>query len=115
MFGKSNRITLNHVRDTVYAAEGEEELALRVDENVMMLARRIRGALNDVEQAKEDPEKIEQAARSFARAVFGAEQAEKLTAFYSGNIYAVFEFTSKYFTGRLSRKITEMQKRAKIV
>ena len=112
---KHNRITLNHVRDTVYASEGDEELMLRVDENVMMLARRIRGALADVEKAKDDPEAIEQAARTFARAVFGAEQAEKLTNFYSGNVFAVFEFTSKYFTSRLSRKITEMQKRAKTI
>ena len=114
-FKRGDRISLNHVRDKIYAVEGDEELELRIDEDAMMMARRIKKVLGDIDKAKENPDMIENAAVRFARAVFGVEQAEKLTAFYNGNVYAVFEFTSKYFTSRLTDKITRAQKNAKVI
>ena len=115
MFKNSNKISLNHVRDTVYAVEGDEKLKLYVDEDAMMIARRIKRTLGDIESAKEDMGKLDKAALRFARAVFGVEQTEQLLNFYHGSTYAVFEFTSKYFTQRLTDKITKAQKHAKIV
>lgn len=114
LFGR-NRITLNKVRDTVYAAEGDETLELYVDDDAMALARRIRRCLEDIEEAKLDPEKISGAAIRFSEAILGAEQTGKLIEFYHGNTLSVFEWTSKYFTARLSKKITKAQKNAKII
>lgn len=112
---RSNRISLNHVRDTVYAEEGSEELRLSVDDDAMAITRRIRQAMREVEAAKDEPEKVEGAAMAFAVAVFGEEQAARLLAFYHGNRLAVFEWTNRYFAGRLIKKITKVQKRAKAV
>lgn len=115
MFGRKNRITLNHVRDTIYAREGEEELKLKIDEDPMVIARRIKRVLDDIEEAKENPAKLDDAAMRFSKAVFGIEQTEELLNFYGGNTYSVMEFTSKYFTSRLSEKITKAQRHAKII
>ena len=112
MFG---RISLNHVRDTVYAAEGQDRLRLYVDDDAMALARRIRRCLEDIEEAKKDAGKIESAAVRFAEAVLGTEQTQELLEFYHGNPLAVFEWVSKYFSARLAKKITKAQKRAKVI
>lgn len=88
---------------------------LRIDEDAMIIARRIKRVFDDVEKAKEDPEKLGTAALRFANAVFGKEQTDKLMEFYSGNPYAVMEFTGKYFTSRLSKKITKAQRHAKVI
>lgn len=110
---KKCKITLNHVRDKIYASEGDEELELRIDEDAMLLAKRIKKVFDDMGKAKTDPDKLESAAIRFGKAVFGEEQTEKLLSFYSGNPFAVLEFTSKYFTGRLSEKIVRAQRHAK--
>lgn len=114
LFGR-NRITLNRVRDKVYAAEGDETLELYVDDDAMALARRIRRCLEDIEEAKTDPEKIAVAAIRFSEAILGADQTAKLMEFYHGNALSVFEWVSKYFGARLSKKITKAQKNAKII
>lgn len=112
---RKNRISLNHVRDRIYAQEGDEELELRVDDDSMAMARRIKRVLDDIEKAKQDPDGMEKAAMNFAKAIFGNAQTEKLYEFYSNNPYSVMEFTSKYFTGRLSAKIVKAQRHVKVI
>lgn len=116
MFGKV--ITLNRVRDSVTFREGNEEIRLKVDSEVNGLMKRIISAEKKImaitaETAR--PEKTE-AAREFAVAIFGEEQAEKIFEFYNGNEECVITICGMYFSDKkhgLCRKITKAQKKLK--
>lgn len=106
-------LTLHHVHDTVTVREGDESLTLRIDEDAMILARRIMGAANDVNTSEKDGDKMQKAAMNFAIAMFGEEQANKLLDFYGGNEYAVLEICGAYFRDSLGKQITKQQKKLK--
>ena len=58
-----------------------------------------------VESAKQD------AARMFARAIFGTEQSDKLFHFYDCDPITLITACGVYFRSQLSKKITKAQKK----
>lgn len=82
-------ITTNRVRDAVKVTEGTESMILRVDFDPMAFVRVLETAkakLAAVRFAQDDSApQVVQAARDFASAIFGGEQAGRLLDFYGGH------------------------------
>ena len=107
-------VSLNRVRDEIAIQEGEERLILSVDSDANTLVRRLVKAktLMDAVTADTTDEERVVAAKTFASAIFGEEQAEKIIAFYKGNAANVAEVCGQYFERRLADKITKVQIKA---
>lgn len=115
MFGRVHTISLHHVRDTVKVTEGSESLMLKVDADPMRLTAALnlaRARLQGITQ--ETPEEEGRAAAQFfAECIFGAEQAEKMMAFYNNDPLCVMNVCGQYFRTRLNKLIEKAQKNAK--
>ena len=115
MFKRSYKISLHRVHDTVAVKEGGETLKLHVESDPMRMvagltqAQKLMQNLND--NSTED--EVNGAAQYFATVIFGKEQAEKLLAFYHNDAGCVISLCGKYFEGRLSKLITQAQKKSK--
>lgn len=113
MFG----IRLNRVRDQATFRSGKKKLTLTVD----LDPRRATAALMDagakmteagkaVRSGEGYEAKARDAALSFAGAIFGAEQAEKLLKF-SIDAGTALTAVTEYFNRRLAKKILAAQRR----
>lgn len=51
------------------------------------------------------------AAKAFAKAIFGDSQAEQLLEFYNNDALTVISVCGQYFSNRLGKKITKAQER----
>lgn len=106
-------VSLGRVRDKVMFKEADESLMLTVDGDAARMVRALTAAqqsLNAVKGESTDDERLD-AARQFAEAIFGKEQAEKLVQFYHGDAICVIEACGRYFSGGLAKKITQAQKK----
>lgn len=107
-------ITTNRVRDAVKVTEGTESMILRVDFDPMAFVRVLETAkakLAAVRYAQDDSApQVVQAARDFAAAIFGGEQAGRLLDFYGGHGAPVISICSQYLRGRLAKKVIRAQR-----
>ena len=106
-------VSLGRVRDRVQFKEADELLVLVVDGDAARMVRALTEAqktLNSIKGGSTDEERL-QAARQFAEAIFGKEQAEKLIQFYRNDAICVIEACGQYFGGGLAKKITVAQKK----
>jgi hypothetical protein len=107
------RLSLNRVHDKVRITESGEKITLAVDGDAARMVRALTGAqksLNAVKGESTDEDRIS-AAKQFAAAIFGADQAEKLVQFYHGDAVCVIEACGRYFSSGLAKKITKAQKK----
>lgn len=114
LWKKTYELSLNRVRDTVRVREGAEAVTLEVDADPMKIVNSLNAARAQLTAVTNDSpaEEQEAAARTFASAIFGAEQAEKLMALYRNDAVCVINVCGRYFGDRLSKLIAEAQKKA---
>ena len=108
-------LSLNRVHDTVRVSEGGETLILRVDDDPMRMVAAITSAkkrLDSIQEDSCDADKLD-AAKTFARAIFGDKGAADLIAFYHEDPACVIAICARYFSMRLAKLITKAQKRIK--
>ena len=108
-------LSLNRVHDTVRVSEGGETLILRVDDDPMRMVAAITAAkkrLDSIQEDSCDADKLD-AAKTFARAIFGDKGAADLIDFYHEDPACVIAICAKYFGQRLAKLITKAQKKAK--
>lgn len=107
------KLTLNRVRDKLKVVEGGEELLLTVDADAARLVAGLTKAQNYMKSLTNDSAEEEktEAARLFSEAIFGKAQTDKLLAFYGGDPLCVIDICGRYFSERLSDKITKAQKK----
>lgn len=115
MFNRSYKLSLNRVHDTVIVNEGGERLKLFVDSDPMRMVAGLTQAQKLMQKLGDNStdDEINGAAQYFATVIFGKEQAEQLLAFYHNDAGCVISVCGKYFEGRLSKKITQAQKKSK--
>lgn len=103
-FSVADKVTFRNVDNTI-------EMKVRADASLIVVnltkARKRIEVLND----NSSDEDKRSAAMAFAGAIFGMEQAEKLLEFYGCDALAVIVACGKYFSDRLSKKITKAQKK----
>ena len=110
---KRYEVSLRRVRDTVRIREGDDAITLTVDGEAMRMVT----ALNAARQqmlgvTNETPAEAQQAAaRTFATAIFGADQADTLMNFYNGDAACVINVCGRYFSDRLAGIIAKAQRR----
>lgn len=110
------QMSLNRVHDTVRVHEGNENIILKVNGDPMRMvaglsqAQKMLKALN----AESTEEERDAAAMYFAQVIFGKEQAERLKEFYHQDAECVVLLCGRYFSGRLSKLITQAQKRNRV-
>ena len=109
------RMSLNRVHDRVKISEGDESLTLVVDGDANRMVAGIGEAVKVLKTLTDDTdgETKHNAARYFAEVIFGAEQADKLMAFYRNDPVCVINLCGKYISTRLSGLIAKAQKKAK--
>lgn len=107
------KLTLNRVRDKLKVVESGEELLLTVDADAARLVAGLTKAQNYMKSLTNDSAEEEktEAARLFSEAIFGKAQTDKLLAFYGGDPLCVIDICGRYFSERLSDKITKAQKK----
>lgn len=108
-------LSLNRVHDTVRIAEGGETLILRVDDDPMRMVAAITEAkkrLDGIQEDSCDADKLD-AAKTFARAIFGDKGADELCAFYHEDPACIIAICARYFSARLAKLITKAQKKIK--
>ena len=112
MFG-NNSLTLGRVYDTVKIKEGGETLILHVNSDPARMVVGISQAQKRLVEIKADTPEDErdETARFFSGVIFGAEQTQKLFDFYYGDSSCVIAVCGKYFSSRLSKLITKVQKK----
>ena len=109
------KLSLNRVHDTIMITEGDDKLKLHVDSDPMRMVAGLSQAQKKMQALDKDSSEEEQngAAQYFAQVIFGEEQAKQLMEFYHNDAGCVISVCGKYFEGRLGKKITEAQKKAK--
>jgi hypothetical protein len=107
------KLSLNRVRDKLKVVESGEELLLTVDADAARLVAGLTKAQNYMKSLTNDSAEEEktEAARLFSEAIFGKAQTDKLLAFYGGDPLCVIDICGRYFSERLSDKITKAQKK----
>ena len=113
MFRRNKEFTLHRVHDKITIREGDEKLDLKVDGDAMRMATGLINAqamLKKLNQESKEEDFIE-AGRYFARVIFGEEQAKALEEFYRGDAGCMITLCGTYFSKRLSKLITEAQKK----
>lgn len=109
------KISTNRVHDRVRIVEGASHLDLMVDadpRSIMIKLKAAQDALQAVSQATDDQSPVvQQAAKTFAAAIFGPAQAEKLLDFYANSGSAVISLCTKYLSTRLMRLVKTAQRR----
>ena len=100
----SDNVTFRNVDKTL-------NLSVRSDAPSLVLGlRRVQERLTGMNDDTEDSERLE-AARFFARTLFGNEQGDSLVQFYNDDPLAIISACGMYFQKRLSKKITKAQKK----
>lgn len=113
MFGKVTEINPYPVSDRIRFRNVDRTITLTVRGAASPMIIQLKAAqeqLSRLTAESTDEERI-RAARSFANAIFGAEQTEKLMEFYENDPLAVITVCGEYFSGRLGRLITKAQKK----
>ena len=112
MFG-NNTLTLGRVYDKVTIREGGEKLTLHVNSDPSRIVVGLEQAQKRLHTITEDTteEELKEIALFFGGVIFGDEQAQSLLEFYYGDSSCVVAVCGKYFADRLSKKITEAQKK----
>lgn len=108
-----NEINPYTVSDKAVFVNVDKRLVLYVRSDaapLMVNLRKAQDKLSSVKPGSTDEERVE-AARFFAEAIFGKDQAEKLMQFYEGEPVAVISACGQYFSRQLGKKITEAQKK----
>lgn len=105
------------VTDSILVKRGDKSLPLDVEVEPARLVAGLNQAQQAMTAAKDatDPmsPSVQGAAKAYARAIFGPEQAEKLFAFYGGDGGSVIRLCTMYMQRRLRRKIVRAQRRMK--
>lgn len=103
-FPISDNVTFRNVDKTL-------NLSVRSDAPSLVLGlKRVQERLTGMNDETEDSERID-AARFFARTLFGTDQGDALVKFYNEDALAIISACGMYFQQRLSKKITKAQKR----
>jgi hypothetical protein len=109
-----NEINPYSVSDKVTFRNVDKTLTLYVRSNPGMIVSSLRQAqekIRELNDGSSDCEKIN-AARFFAKCVFGEEQADRMIDFYNDPL-AVISAVGLYFEKQLAQKITKAQKMKK--
>ncbi len=108
-----HKISLGLVRDRVAAVEGKDRLELIVSERANTIMHKLGIAQKGLESLNNGTEEKdrERIALQFASAILGEKQAQELLSFYQNDPNCVIDWCGKYFSARLSKKITKAQKR----
>ena len=108
------KVTTNRIIDVVRVSEGSRHVDLSVDVDPRRVVMQLRAAQERLKAVSEETDStspcIVQSVTSFAAAVFGAEQAEKLVAFYGGDAAPALSVCTQYINRRLTRKIRRAQR-----
>ena len=107
------KLSLNRVRDRLKVIEGDEELLLTVNADAARMVTALTNAQKELKGLTNDSTDEERTAvaKNFAAAIFGGEQADKLLDFYHGDALCVVDVCGRYFAQRLSKLISNVQKR----
>ena len=100
------------VSDTVRFRNADKTITLSVRSDAPSLVlglKRVQERLTGMDDNTEDSERID-AARFFARTLFGNEQGDRLVQFYKNDPLAVISACGMFFQKRLAKKITKAQK-----
>ena len=100
------------VSDKAVFRNVDKTLTLYVRSDATSLIVNLKQAQEKLKELTDESDECQRinAARFFARAVFGEEQADKLVDFY-GEPLAVVAVVGMYFDRQLKKKITKAQKR----
>jgi hypothetical protein len=111
MFGK-NEITPYPVEDKVTFRNVDKTITLYVRGNAASFVVGLKRAQDKLKEITEESDEFERvnAARFFARTLFGEEQGDKLFDLYNEPL-AVITVCGMYFQNRLSKKLTKAQKK----
>lgn len=106
-------VSLGLVRDRVAAAEGADKLYLIVSERANTIMHKLGIAQKGLESLNNGTEEKdrERIALQFASAILGEKQAQELLSFYQNDPNCVIDWCGKYFSAKLSKKITKAQKK----
>ena len=100
----SDNVTFRNVDKTI-------NLSVRSDAPSLVLGlKRVQEKLTVMNDETEDSERID-AARFFARTLFGPDQGDALVKFYNEDALAIINACGIYFKTRLAKKITKAQKK----
>lgn len=112
MFGK-NTLSLGRVYDTITIREGSEKLTLHVNADPSRIVVGLAQAQKQLVTINEETtdEERKQIALFFAGVIFGEEQAQALLDYYYGEAACVVAVCGQYFSKRLSKLITKVQKK----
>ena len=100
------------VTDKVTFRNVDKTLTLYVRSNATTMVVNLKQAQDKLKELNDDADECERmnAARFFARSVFGEEQGDKLVDFYNEPL-AIISVMGIYFDERLKKKITKAQKK----
>ena len=100
------------VADKVTFRNVDKTLTLYVRSNATTMVVNLKQAQDKLKQLNDDADECERmnAARFFARSVFGEEQGDKLVDFYNEPM-AIISVMGIYFDKRLKKIITKAQKK----
>ena len=112
MLFKKREINPFSVTDKAVFRNGDKTLTLHVKADASALVLGLKRANDKLAQVKDDSTDDEKrdAARLFAAAIFGTEQADRLMEFYEEPL-TVITVCGMYFKDQLAAKITKAQKR----
>ena len=110
MFNKE--INPYSVADKVTFRNVDKTLTLYVRSNATTMVVNLKQAQDKLKELNDDADECERmnAARFFARSVFGEEQGDKLVDFYNEPL-SIISVVGMYFDKRLKKKITKAQKK----
>ena len=100
------------VADKVTFRNVDKTLTLYVRSNAPAMVVALKQAQDKLKELRDDADECERinAARFFARSVFGEEQGDQLVDFYNEPL-AIISVMGMYFDKRLKKKITKAQKK----
>ena len=109
---KSKEISPYDVEDKATFRNVDKTLVLYVRSSATSLVVNLKQAQEKLKELTDESDECQRmnAARFFAKAVFGEEQADKLCDFY-GEPLAVVAVVGMYFDKQLKKKITKAQKK----
>ena len=109
---KRNEINPYSVSDKVTFRNVDKTLTLTVRGDAASLVVGLKKAQNKLGELNDESDECERvnAARYFARTIFGEEQGDKLVDFYNEPL-AIISVCGMYFQKRLAKKITKAQKK----
>ena len=113
MFFNKKEINPYPVSDTVRFRNVDKTLTLTVRTGASSVVLGIKKAQERFKTLNDQSPETERAAaaKEFAEAMFGGEQAERLIQFYDNDSLAVVNACGMYFSNRLTKLITKAQKK----